>query len=229
MIFGSDATMLSLSKSPRREPFHSRDQPLHMAGEEKFRMDHLETLISGLQTAWEENLRAKGVEFPTGSKLIELACLYDHMPSAISQDGMEKWHLKFNKEYKRQARHLADLGWYIKSGHKRFTRGVYEASFAWTEMSLHSIHEPNPVWSRHDLKRVNNLSHAEWEDILAKFKDRGCAVCGRQMIHYDKGHLLKFRPYDKNNIVPMCVECNNWGQKLEFREYRDLVFRPIIK
>ena len=36
-------------------------------------------------------------------------------------------------------------------------------------------------------------------------------------------------PYDKFNIVPMCVECNNWGQELEFKEYRDLVFRPIIK
>ena len=96
-------------------------------------------------------------------------------------------------------------------------------------MSLHSIEKPNPIWSRHNKKRINNLSDLEWKEILDKFKDRGCAVCGRKMEHYDKGHVLKSRSYDKFNIVPMCVECNNWGQELEFKEYRDLVYRPIIK
>ena len=38
------------------------------------------------------------------------------MPNPISQDEMERWHIKNGKEYKRQARHLADAGWFIKSG-----------------------------------------------------------------------------------------------------------------
>ena len=39
----------------------------------------------------------------------------------MTQDEIERWHSENNFEYKRQARHLADLGWYIKSGNKRFT------------------------------------------------------------------------------------------------------------
>ena len=60
----------------------------------------------------EKNLKPKGVKFPSGSKLIELICLFNHMPNPISQDEMEKWHTKNGKEYKRQARHLADAGWF---------------------------------------------------------------------------------------------------------------------
>ena len=189
----------------------------------------LDELIPRLKSDWKKNLKKYGVRFPTGSKLIELVCLYSHMPKAISQDEIAKWHLKYDKEYKLQARHLADLGWNIKSGNTRFTRGVYEKNFRRNEMSLSSIKKPNPVWSRNNQKRINNLSNLDWKKILEKFKKRGCAVCGRKMKHYDKGHLLKSRSYDKYNIVPMCVECNNWGQELEFKEYRDLVYRPIIK
>ncbi len=192
-------------------------------------MDNLTNLKSKITLLWKKNLKSKGVKFPSGSKLIELICLFNHMPSPISQDEIEKWHIKNGKEYKRQARHLADAGWFIKSGNTRFTRGVYEKNFKRNQMSLHSIKKPNPIWSRHNQKRINNLSELEWKEILDKFKDRGCAVCGRKMKHYDKGHVLKSRSYDKFNIVPMCVECNNWGQELEFKEYRDLVFRPIIK
>tara|TARA_A100001035_G_C27769654_1_gene495619 strand:- start:333 stop:920 length:588 start_codon:yes stop_codon:yes gene_type:complete len=192
-------------------------------------MNELNQIINKLKTDWKKNLKSKGVKLPTGSKLIELACLYSYMPRPISQDGIEKWHLKFDEEYKRQARHLADAGWYIKSGNNRFTRGIYEKKFKRNEMSLHSVIYENPVWSRNNIKRVNNLSNDNWKEILEKFKKRGCAVCGRQMDHYDKGHLLKSKSYDRNNIVPMCVECNNWGQELEFKEYRDLVYRPIIK
>ena len=85
------------------------------------------------------------------------------------------------------------------------------------------------MWDRNNQQRVNNLSESNWKNILEKFKERGCAVCGRIMRHYDKGHLLKSKPYNNDNIVPMCVECNNWGQEFEFKEYRGLVFRPIIK
>ncbi len=192
-------------------------------------MDELEKIILTLQKNWEKNLKSEGVKFPTGKKLIELACLYSFMPNPISQVDIKKWHEKFNKEYMLQARHLADMGWYIKSGNPRFTRGEYEKKFKSNELSLHSVDLPNPVWRSDSVKRVNNLLDSEWRQILEKFKNRGCAVCGRKMRHYDKGHLSKSKSYNKFNIVPMCVECNNWGQELEFKEYRDLVFRPILK
>ena len=41
--------------------------------------------------------------------------------------------------------------------------------------------------------------------------DRGCAVCGRHFPHYDKGHLNPELPMTLDNIVPMCVDCNNWA------------------
>lgn len=192
-------------------------------------MSNLDKLTSKITILWDTNLKSKGVNLPSGSKLIELACLFVHMPHPISQDEIEKWHVKYGKEYKRQARHLADAGWFIKSGNTRFTRGVYEKKFKRNQMSLHSVKDSNPVWNRHNQKRINNLSNLDWKGILKKFKDRGCAVCGRKMKHYDKGHVLKSKPYDIFNIVPMCVECNNWGQELEFKEYRHLVYRPIIK
>ena len=192
-------------------------------------MNTLEKAKRKLKVDWVKYLKLKGVKFPTGNKLIELVCLYLNMPNPMTQDEIEKWHQINNREYKRQARHLVDAGWYIKSGNIRFTRGVYEKNHKRNQMSLHSIKKPNPVWDKNNKKRINNLSEIEWKDILNKFKERGCAVCGRKMSHYDKGHLLKSKSYEKDNIVPMCVECNNWGQELEFKEYRDLVFRPIIK
>ena len=69
--------------------------------------------------------------------------------------------------------------------------------------------------------------------VLDIFEDRGCAVCGLHFDNYDKGHLLNgaFDSYNKNNIVPMCSSCNNWGQmyNLEFKVDKDLRARPILK
>ncbi len=189
----------------------------------------LKDLEIKIRTKWHSNLRNEGVDFPSGKKLIELICLYAKMPKPMTQDEIERWHSENNFEYKRQARHLADLGWYIKSGNKRFTRGIYEKKFRNNQMSLHSIEEPNPVWTKNSIKRENNLTNEDWQKILEKFKERGCAVCGRKMNHYDKGHLLKSKSYEIGNIVPMCVDCNNWGQEIEFKEYKGLVFRPILK
>ena len=184
-----------------------------------------------LRNLWKKNLQSKGVKFPTGSKLTELICLFCHMPNPLTQDEIDNWHKIHKKKYNRQARHLADAGWYIKSGNSRFTRGVIDEKFKRDQLSLHSIEIANPKWSRANQKRVNKLSNLEWKDILKKFKQRGCAVCGRQMEHYDKGHLDRSKPYQSDNIVPMCSSCNNWGQahNLDFKMSADLVCRPIIQ
>ena len=55
-----------------------------------------------------------------------------------------------------------------------------EKKFRNNQMSLHSIEEPNPVWTKNSIKRENNLTNEDWQKILEKFKERGCAVCGRK-------------------------------------------------
>jgi hypothetical protein len=134
-------------------------------------------------------------------------------------------------EYDRQIRHIADDGWYIVGGNSRSTRYEIDDNLSRDQILLKSIEKSNPVWSEGDLKRKNFLAANDWGEILKLFKSRGCAVCGLKFNNYDKGHLLLNRPYEKNNIVPMCSSCNNWGQmyKLEFKIDGNLRARPILK
>lgn len=60
-----------------------------------------------------------------------------------------------------------------------------------------------------------------WENKLEAFRERGCAVCGEQFPHYDKGHLNSKLAGTNENIVPMCVSCNNWAGA------RDLDFKMV--
>ena len=190
----------------------------------------LKSLALELKTKWENNLKHLGVKLPSGKSFNKLLCLYYYFPKKVSQDEMSNWHRENNlPKYDLQARHLASLGWDIRYGNKRFTQGKQNPELTSNELILASIDKPNPFWRKDDKKRINNLSESDWEEILEEFKDRGCAVCGRKFEHYDKGHLLKTESYEKGNIVPMCSECNNWGQEVEFKEYNDLVYRPILK
>ena len=59
--------------------------------------------------------------------------------------------------YKTKSFDLLKLYSFIKSGNTRFTRGVYEKNFKRNQMSLHSIEKPNPIWSRHNKKRINKV------------------------------------------------------------------------
>lgn len=190
----------------------------------------LKKLTAELIGHWEKYLKGIGVIFPTGSHLNSLLCLYYHMTEPVSQQEMINWHNAMGlPEYGRQARHLTDLGWDIRSGNNRFTRGIFDKNLKRDQLKLHSFETPNPIWSPVAERRSGSLSEEEWNNILELFKDRGCAVCGRKMEHYDKGHLSRDKGYTINNIVPMCTECNNWGQEVEFKMYRGLIARPLIK
>ena len=98
------------------------------------------------------------------------------------------------------------------------------------QLKLESIESPNPIWMKHHkLTRIYELSTGDWEDLLVAFSDRGCAVCGRHFPHYDKGHLNPELPLTIDNIVPMCVECNNWAgaSNVHFElDKRSLIARP---
>ena len=195
----------------------------------------LSVLKKGLIKDWEENLKQCGVKLPKeGHRLNAILCLYENLGHPMFQDEMIKWFKERElPEYNRQIRHIADDGWYIVGGNTRVTRYIIDTNLKSNQICLKSIKEPNPKWISGSTKRQNFLDASAWKEILETFKDRGCAVCGIHYENYDRGHLLNgaFDSYNKNNIVPMCSSCNNWGQRhdLEFKLYNNLIVRPIIK
>tara|TARA_B100000282_G_C31705105_1_gene478253 strand:- start:107 stop:688 length:582 start_codon:yes stop_codon:yes gene_type:complete len=193
-------------------------------------MDNLESLRKIIISKWETNLKSFGVKCPSGRKLDALACLYSKFKKPMSQDEITQWFIKKNLNYDKQARHIASDGWDIRSGNKRFSQGIIDPNLNYNELILFSVTKPNPNWDKNNLKRINNLSLNEWDEILKHFKDRGCAVCGRKREMYDRGHLDRSKPYNKGNIVPMCSDCNNWGQakNLDFKLTKGLIARPIL-
>ena len=52
-------------------------------------------------------------------------------------------------------------------------------------------------------------------------------VGGQNFINFDRGHVLRTKPEEKGNIVPMCTPCNNWAQAkdLDFVEHIILLKR----
>ena len=194
--------------------------------------EKLEYLKERLRLEWEQDLKNQGVEFPSGRQLEALACLREAYPNQLSQDEITQMLSEIGIAYNKQVRHLTDKGWYITSGNSRFTRGVYEEQLGRNEVRLFSLTEPNPVWDRHSAKRIQLLGVEDWEEVLEIFNHRGCAVCGIKTENnkYDKGHLDRKKPYHISNIVPMCSNCNNWGQAkdVDFELDRFLVARPRI-
>lgn len=175
-----------------------------------------EELNLTLNAIWQEHLCEHGVSWPTGTaRNLALLALFDNMNLPMSQDDIAVWMLDRGVRYDRQARHLAADGWYIVSGNRRATRMQYSAELDRDQLMLVSVVEPNPIWLR-ELQTSRNweMSGLEWEEKLRLFENagRGCAVCGRHFDFYDKGHLNIQLPYTDDNIVPFCVECNNWAQ-----------------
>ena len=179
---------------------------------------------------WNKNLKKFGVKAPSGSKLIALVCLFSNYKKSMSQNHITDWFANYGLRYNKQARHIASDGWDIRSGNKRFSQGIIDNNLNYNELKLFSIEKPNPIWNNDSLKRINNLSSCDWNEILVIFKDRGCSVCGCKRTLYDKGHLNRSKSYNKGNIVPMCSSCNNWGQAkdLDFELTKNLIARPII-
>ncbi len=194
--------------------------------------NNLENLKAQLKKKWEKNLKRHSVKFPReGQRLNCIVCLFENLNKPLSQNEIIEWFEKNNlPKYDRQARHIADDGWYLVGGNKRVTRFETAPSLKSNQLMLKSVIEPNPVWFNNNNKREGFLKSETWEEILETFQDRGCAICGVKQANYDKGHLL-FGPYNKNNIVPMCSSCNNWGQmyNLEFKMVDGLRARPILK
>ena len=194
-------------------------------------MSKHEELKKELILKWQKNLKHKGVKLPGKSHLNALVCLYHNFKKPVSQDEIANWINKYSLgRYDRQLRHIASKGWYLKTGNKRATNMECDEKIKNDELVLFSVKDPNPIWNKNDVKRKEYLSSQNWTEILRAFKERGCAVCGIKQKNYDRGHLDRSKPYEKENIVPMCTNCNNWGQRynLDFKLDKKLVARPII-
>ena len=180
---------------------------------------------------FDKNLKNKGVIYPSGLRLYGLLCLFYNLNKPVTQNELAEWYEEFDKIYDRQLRHIANDGWYVVTGNTRSTNMEIDNELNRDQLKLVSTKIPNPIWSSNNQKRENFLNSKDWNEIINTFKDRGCAVCGRKNINYDKGHLLLDKAYQVGNIVPMCTPCNNWGQmyNLEFKLDDFLVARPILK
>lgn len=175
----------------------------------------LEALEGKLYKEYKKHLEKYDVKFPTKQKLTTLLYLYDRMPNWISKDELTdlvRVHHEGSGDLQ-EARHLADLGWAIVSSNARFHRGICDPSGPSNSYKLGSVHYPNPEWlTKNKVKRRGFLAAESWNELLIVYKEHGCAVCGQKYTHYDKGHIDSAKPPELGNIVPMCVECNQFAQ-----------------
>ena len=138
--------------------------------------------------------------------------LHQNMNQPVSQQQLCDFYQKLSLNYKMQLRHVGDKGWYIASGFQRATRFPVDKTIRYDELKLVTDVAPNPIWLQSQrLKRLGRTGAADWNEVLLRYSSHGCAVCGRKFKHYDKGHLNPSKPATIDNIVPMCVECNNWA------------------
>ena len=193
-----------------------------------------EELFQEIEKKWSENLEPYGVKLPTSRSKVNrmaLIALYYNLGKPMYQDDLALWFKKFGLNYKFQARSLAQDGWFMETGD---SRGFYirpNDDLAREQIMLVSIDEPNPRWLGREAARTGDMSKLTWEEKLLLFKERGCAVCGAKAGHYDKGHLESSKPSDDENIVPMCVPCNNWAGRymLDFKMIEGtLIARPDL-
>lgn len=182
-----------------------------------------------LVEAYEKWLKPYGVRWPNPGQELGMVLLFLNLGSGVSQDELTAFYRKYGSEYNKQLRHVAADGWHLASGNVRATRMHHDASIGRDELKLVSVTSPGPIWlGDKRLTREGRAGASNWDEVLRLFASRGCAVCGQKAAHYDKGHLDPNKPADLSNLVPMCVECNNYAQSRDIHyELHGLVARPV--
>lgn len=169
-----------------------------------------------LHRAWEESLSSWGVRWPTSPvKLAQLVGLSFFVGEPVSKDSLGAFvKATVGGASDTQARHLRADGWYVVGSGRgpaftntlsngiRMPRGTY---------ALASLVTPIPSFVRSDrLKRQGRIGARDWEELCAYY-DGKCAHCGVKVKNPDKGHMDPEKGYDITNLIPLCVECNNWA------------------
>jgi len=79
--------------------------------------------------------------------------------------------------------------------------------------ALLSVVQPAATFVRDSrLKREGRVGARDWEELCKVYGDR-CAHCGKSGKHFDKGHMDPNKGMELPNLIPLCVECNNWAQE----------------
>ncbi len=179
--------------------------------------------------SFEKWLKPYGVDWPNPGHELGLVLLYQNLGHPVSQKDLIAFYRNYGQDYNRQLRHIAASGWHVASGNVRSTRMHHDPSMANDELKLVSVTSPGPIWlGDKRLTREGRAGATCWDDMLRLYASHGCAVCGQKAAHYDRGHLDPNKPADLSNIVPMCVECNNYAQSRDIHyELHGLVARPV--
>lgn len=79
--------------------------------------------------------------------------------------------------------------------------------------------QPDATFLRNErLTREGRAGAKDWHELCVLYKGK-CAHCGALTKNPDKGHMDPAKPGTIDNLLPLCVACNNWAAN-------DIVFGP---
>lgn len=174
------------------------------------------TQLTKIKKLWESNLESLGVKWPTsGVKIAQLVGLSFFVGEPVSKDSLGWFVGKVaGGSADTQARHLRNDGWFILLSGRgephsntlangdRMPRGSY---------ALASLAQPDATFLRNErLTREGRAGAKDWHELCILYKGK-CAHCGATTKKPDKGHMDPTKPANIENLLPLCVPCNNWA------------------
>jgi hypothetical protein len=171
-----------------------------------------------LHEAWRRSLEGQGVAWPEKApvKRAQLVGLSFFVGEAVSKDSLGRFVQEIaGGALDTQVRHLRASGWNVIGGgrgeahHNHLPNGERMPRNAY---ALASVTTPATRFVQSlRLKRQGRVGVRDWDD-LCRLYDGRCAHCGVSVRKPDKGHMDPERGQDISNLIPLCVECNNWAQ-----------------
>lgn len=191
--------------------------------------EYIKGLLQQFREAYDNGIGRLGVPFPSSSRIGPMLALFQKIGQPVSQEEITIFCRKYGfPEYHKQLRHIATAGYYILTGNQRSTNMEKIRGVGSNYLALKTLKERNPLASAN---RSAQISGASWEELLAMYEHRGCAMCGQHHDQYDKGHLDRTKPAITGNVVPLCSPCNNWLQAkdLDATVNDQGVCRPVVE
>jgi hypothetical protein len=172
--------------------------------------------LAKIKKLWQKNLESLGVKWPSSSvKQAQLVGLSFFIGEPVSKDSLG-WYVGkvAGGSADTQARHLRSDGWAILLSGRgephsntlasgdRMPRGSY---------ALASLAQPDATFLRNErLTREGRAGAKDWHELCVLYKGK-CAHCGATTKNPDKGHIDPTKPATIDNLIPLCVPCNNWA------------------
>lgn len=182
---------------------------------------------------WEKHLKPQGVIYPTKNTCMEtgLVYLFIHLGECVDKNKLADYvRLKHSDvSYDQQSRHLRAKGWDVRGGGGRSDFNTKNHLPSGERMpkstyGLFSVTEPHPNFDPKILEvRTGELSKQEWDFLLSRFNNK-CACCGKNCDNYDKAHMDPRKPVSIDNIIPLCLHCNNRAfNNVVFNQYGQII------